>query len=45
MYFAVNLYYDDVVVDVITICENRNFHLCLFVKVLVVIGHVRMVLP
>jgi DNA-dependent RNA polymerase auxiliary subunit epsilon len=26
MYFAVNLYSDDVVVDVVTIRENRNFH-------------------
>jgi hypothetical protein len=36
MYSAVNLYYDDVVVDIITIRENQNFHLCLFVKVQVV---------
>jgi hypothetical protein len=32
MYFAVNLYSDDVVVDVITIRENQNFHLHIFVK-------------
>jgi len=32
MFFAVNLYSDDVVVDVITIRENRNFHLHFFVK-------------
>jgi hypothetical protein len=36
MYSAVNLYSDDVVVDVITILGNRNFHLRLFVKVRVV---------
>jgi len=29
---AVNLYSDDVVVDVIMIRENRNFHLGFFVK-------------
>jgi hypothetical protein len=33
MYSAVNLYSDDVVVDVITIQGNRNFHLRIFVKV------------
>jgi hypothetical protein len=32
MYSAVNLYSDDVVVDVITICGNQNFHLRLLVK-------------
>jgi hypothetical protein len=32
MYSTVNLYSDDVVVDVITIRENRNFHLRLFLK-------------
>jgi hypothetical protein len=36
MYYAVNLYSDDVVVDVITIRGNRNFQLRLFVKVRVV---------
>jgi hypothetical protein len=36
MYFAVNLYSDDVIVDVITIRGNRNFHVRLFVKVRVV---------
>jgi hypothetical protein len=32
MYSAVNLYSDDVVVDVITIRRNQNFHLRIFVK-------------
>jgi hypothetical protein len=32
MYSAVNLYSDDVVVDVVTIRENRNFHLRFFFK-------------
>jgi hypothetical protein len=36
MYSAVNLYSDDIVDDVITIRENRNFHLRLFVDVQVV---------
>jgi len=36
MYSVVNLYSDDVIVDVITICRNRNFHLRHFVKVQVV---------
>jgi hypothetical protein len=36
MYSAVNLYSDDVVVDVITIRKNQNFYLRLFVKVRVV---------
>jgi len=36
MYSAVNLYSNDVVVDVITIRGNRNFHLHFFVKVRVV---------
>jgi hypothetical protein len=36
MYSAVNLYSDDVVVDVITIRENQNFHIRLFVKVSIV---------
>jgi hypothetical protein len=36
MYSAVNLYFDDVVVDVITIRGNQNFHLRIFVKVRVV---------
>jgi hypothetical protein len=33
---AANLYSDDVIDDVITIRENQNFHLHLFVKVWVV---------
>jgi hypothetical protein len=32
MYSAVNLYSDDIVVDVVTIRENRNFHLRIFIK-------------
>jgi hypothetical protein len=36
IYSAINLYFDDVVVDVITIRGNQNFHLRLFVKVWVV---------
>jgi hypothetical protein len=32
MYSVVNLYFDDVVVDIITIRGNRNFHLRFFVK-------------
>jgi hypothetical protein len=32
MYSVVNLYFDDVIDDVITIRGNRNFHLHLFVK-------------
>jgi hypothetical protein len=30
MYSVINLYSDDVVVDVVTIRENRNFHLHFF---------------
>jgi hypothetical protein len=36
-YYAANLYYDDVIDDVITIRGNRNFHLRFFVKRRVVI--------
>jgi hypothetical protein len=36
LFFAVNLYSDDVIDDVITIRENQNFYLRLFVKVQVV---------
>jgi hypothetical protein len=36
MYSVVNLYSDDIIVDVITIRGNQNFHLCLFVKVWVI---------
>jgi len=36
MYSAINLYSDDVIVDVITMCGNQNFHLRLFVKMWVV---------
>jgi hypothetical protein len=36
MYYALNLYFDDVIVDIIMTRENRNFHLRLFVKVRVV---------
>jgi hypothetical protein len=43
IYFAVNLYSDDVVVDVITIRENRNFLLRLFVKVWVVIDLISLI--
>jgi len=37
MYFVANLYFDDVLDDIITIRENQNFHLRLFVKVLEVV--------
>jgi len=36
MYSTVNLYSNDIVVDVITRYGNRNFHLRFFVKVRVV---------
>jgi hypothetical protein len=36
MVFPANLYSDDVITDVITICGNQNFHLRIFVKVRVV---------
>jgi hypothetical protein len=36
IFSAVNLYSDDVVVDITTIRGNQNFHLCFFVKVRVV---------
>jgi hypothetical protein len=32
LYSAANLYSDGVIVDVLTIPENRNFHLRFFVK-------------
>jgi hypothetical protein len=32
LYSTANLYFNDVVVDIITIRRNRNFHLRLFVK-------------
>jgi len=36
LFSAANLYFDDIIDDVITIRENWNFHLRLFVKVQVV---------
>jgi hypothetical protein len=32
LYSAANLYSDDVIIDVLTIRGNRNFHLRFFVK-------------